>query len=419
MARNRKTEDIRSSLKVSTIEGSWWAIMYGAVETYFGAFFEFLKYSSYEISILTTLPIFIGSIFQSYANIVFHLLKSRKLLLVILKFLQNLLIPTIFYIGVKTNNFYLFLIFLCLYFIIAISQQSPWTSWMGYLVPSRVRGRYFGSRSQIVRVFMLISSLLAGTILNAYSETDPIIGFAIIFAIGFLANFGSIAYLFKQYEPPYETIDELSEKVDLNESRFSNIKRFITYDSLSEFSFHISGPLMMVFWLREQGFSYLELAILINVSQVLGLFSLRYWGRKIDEYGSFTTIKWTSLTIATFPLTWVGTYFLPTELKLPISLIIASLASLMFSGRALAMDNRLFEHMLGKNMIKLTSKRIFYRGLSIFSGGILGGLITKHNFNFITITIPDFNPILLVFVFSSFVRFIVWIAYLRNSKKVI
>jgi len=70
-------------------------------------------------------------------------------------------------------------------------------------------------------------------------------------------------------------------------------------------------------------------------------------------------------------------------------------------------------------MIKLTSKRIFYRGLSIFSGGILGGLITKHNFNFITITVPDFNPILLVFVFSSFVRFIVWIAYLRNSKKVI
>ena len=47
----RQTSLIRSSLKTSTIEGSWWAVMYGMVETYFGAFFEILKYSSFEISI--------------------------------------------------------------------------------------------------------------------------------------------------------------------------------------------------------------------------------------------------------------------------------------------------------------------------------------------------------------------------------
>jgi hypothetical protein len=44
MMTKRKTHNIRSSLKTSTIEGSWWAVMYGSVETYFGAFFEFLKY---------------------------------------------------------------------------------------------------------------------------------------------------------------------------------------------------------------------------------------------------------------------------------------------------------------------------------------------------------------------------------------
>lgn len=128
MQTKRKTQNIRSSLKTSTIEGSWWAVMYGSVETYFGAFFEFLKYSSYEISILSTLPIFIGSIFQNYTNIFFHLLRSRKLLLIILKLIQTILIPGIFYIGVKTDNFYIFLLFLCFYFIIAISQMSPWTS---------------------------------------------------------------------------------------------------------------------------------------------------------------------------------------------------------------------------------------------------------------------------------------------------
>ena len=417
MPSNRKTTTIRSSLKTSTIEGSWWAVMYGSVETYFGAFFEFLKYSSYEISILTTLPIFIGSIFQNYANTFFHLLRSRKILLVILKIFQNMLIPVIFYFGVKTDNFYMFLTFLCFYFIIAISQISPWTSWMGYLVPSRVRGRYFGNRSQVVRIFMLISSLLAGTILNAYNDSNPMIGFGIIFTIGFIANFGSISYLFKQFEPPYEEVQEVEKNINLNEKQFLNIKKFITYDSLSEFSFNISGPLMMVFWLREQNFNYIELAILINVSQVLGLFSLRYWGKQIDKLGTFTTIRWTSFTIAIFPLFWVLTYFLPNELKLPASLVIASLASLMFSGRALAMDNRLFEHMRGKNMIKLSSKRVFYRGIFIFLGGILGGLLTKYDFQIFSGVIEELTPIQIVFIFSSLIRMSIWFIYLRSNHR--
>ena len=62
--RKRQSKQIRSSLRISTVEGSWWAVMYGMVETYFGAFFEYLKYSSYEISILSTLPIFVGAVFQ-------------------------------------------------------------------------------------------------------------------------------------------------------------------------------------------------------------------------------------------------------------------------------------------------------------------------------------------------------------------
>ena len=85
----RQTDVIRSSLKTSTIEGSWWAVMYGMVETYFGAFFEILRYTSFEISILTTFPIFIGAFAQNLANKIYHYLQSRKTLLVILKLLQS------------------------------------------------------------------------------------------------------------------------------------------------------------------------------------------------------------------------------------------------------------------------------------------------------------------------------------------
>ena len=83
--RKRHSQAIRSSLKISTVEGSWWAVMYGAVETYFGAFFEYLKYTSFEISILSTFPIFFGALFQNMTGWFYDILRSRKKLLIILK----------------------------------------------------------------------------------------------------------------------------------------------------------------------------------------------------------------------------------------------------------------------------------------------------------------------------------------------
>ena len=411
----RQTNIIRSSLKTSTIEGSWWAVMYGMVETYFGAFFEILRYTSFEISILTTFPIFIGAFAQNLANKIYHYLQSRKTLLVILKLLQSFLIPSIYLIGLWFNNFFVFLLFICIYFVVALSQMSPWTSWMGYLVPGRIRGRYFGNRSQIIRIATLISSLLAGAILHSFEKTDPITGFGIIFFIGVIANLGSAYYLHSQYEPDYNVITEDGSNVNLSDYKFKQIKHFITYDSISEFSYSISGPLMIVYWIRELGFNYLEIALLINVSQILGLFSMRYWGREVDKIGPFSIIRTCSLFVSVFPILWIIIFYIPLQFKLPASIILASLASLFFSGRALAMDNRMYDHMNGESMIQLTSKRIFYRGIFIFIGALLGGLISKANF-FLNIGFFEALSVKLhfVFLFSSITRIGVWIKFLRN-----
>jgi len=416
--RRRESRQIRSSLKTSTVEGSWWAIMYGMVETYFGAFFEFLKYSSYEISILSTFPIFFGALFQNLTGWFYNILRSRKALIILLKFIQTIIIPIILYAGYSSGNFFLLLGFISIYYAVAMSQMSPWTSWMGYLVPGRLRGRYFGNRSQVVRIFMLISSLIAGTVLNSFENTNTFNGFIFIFSIGMIANFGCMYYLKRQYEPDDTSKDE---KVEIDENSVTmtiELKRFITYDSLSEFSFHVSGPLMMVYWLRDLNFDYIELAILINVSQILGLFSMRYWGKRIDNNGTYTTIRFTSLWIAVLPLFWIFSYYLPKELILPGSIIIASLASLMFSGRALALDNRLYEHMKNKKMIKITSKRVFFRGLSIFIGGLIGGILTKYESSFYSLIELD-TIIHGVMIFSTMMRLAVWLYFLRSAKSVV
>ena len=87
----------------------------------------------------------------------------------------------------------------------------------------------------------------------------------------------------------------------------------------------------------------------------------------------------------------------------------------MFSGRALALDNRLYEHMKNKKMIKVTSKRVFFRGLSIFIGGLIGGLLTKNESS-IFIFIKLDTVIHAVMAFSTVLRLGVWSYFLMDKR---
>lgn len=411
----RDTGLLRSSLKISTVEGSWWGIMHGTVESYFSAFYEYLRYSSYEISILATFPVFFGSVIQKLSKKAFSLIQSRRLLIVILKWIQTVTIPIIFYIGFISGHYVLMLLFVCLFYTCSLSIAAPFMSWMGYLVPGKIRGKYFGLRTQYIKLFMLISSLIAGSILHSFTAS-PLIGFGIIFFLGMTANVLSTLMISKKYEPPYNVIDEDSQKVDIRKSNFSNLKNYIRYDCLSELSFSISAPLIMVYWLRNLNFNYIELAILINVGHLFSLVSLKYFGQKIDVLGTYFAIKWTSILVSLLPVLWILVFYMPNHLKLIVSMVIFSIGSILFNTRVLAMDNKLFEHMDGKNMINITSKRVFYRGIFIFIGGIIGGSLTKldsQNY-FISLSCLD-TPIHLVFIVSTLFRLIVWRIYLYGK----
>ena len=90
--------------------------MYGALESYFSVFYEYLKFSSYEISLLITFPVFVGSVLQVSIKKFYDFIKSRKLLIVILKGIQSSTLPFIYYTGISSGNYYLILFFVCDYY---------------------------------------------------------------------------------------------------------------------------------------------------------------------------------------------------------------------------------------------------------------------------------------------------------------
>ena len=107
---------------------------------------------------------------------------------------------------------------------------------------------------------------------------------------------------------------------------------------------------------------------------------------------------------------------MPTKLILPACILTQSLALLLFSGRELAVENRLFEHMKGKSMIAISSKRVLYKGIAIFAAGLIGGAITEIGQSNVLNLFTVNSSIHIVLVVVSIIRFIIWGKYFSTKK---
>ena len=74
---------LRSNLRYSIIEGSFFALMFGLGENYISAMGVFLGYSALQISILSSFPQLIGAFTQLVANNLAKLFKSMKRFVVV------------------------------------------------------------------------------------------------------------------------------------------------------------------------------------------------------------------------------------------------------------------------------------------------------------------------------------------------
>ena len=89
----------------------------------------------------------------------------------------------------------------------------------------------------------------------------------------------------------------------------------------------------------------------------------------------------------------------------------------MFGGRALALDNRLFELMEGKNIINVSAKRFFFRGVCRVLGGLSGGYISTIDLSKHRLIIPMESSLHIVMFAAAFIRLMVWFYLVFFLKK--
>ena len=393
---------LRRNLRFSIIEGSWFALMFGLGENYLSAMAVFLGFSALQISILNSLPQLIGAFIQLATDAITKLFKSTKSFVVNLSILQSILWVVLIIILNFSTGYYPILIWSIVYYSVSSIIGPAWISWMGYLVPLRIRSNYHANRNRIIHFIIFISILFGGIILRVY-EKNMIFAFSLMFSVGAFGRIISSYYLSKK-----NTIETIPSTLKINYRKlFSDKKKliFISYNTFIHFSVMFLGPLFSMYILRTMELSYFVLTLCM-VSWWLGnVFSSRTWGKLGKIKGNLFLLKTSTILMCILPAFWISVYYFEPNGRIIVSLIINLLAGISFSAFGLASFNIIYELCSEDDVIKFSALTNCLKGIGIFLGSLLAGLIVDSSYLINLLKDFNFTTIQLSMLISIILRF--------------
>src|SRR5512136_222903 len=403
-------EQVNRSLRNSVLDGSAYSAMLGLTQNYITPYALTMKATTQQIGLLTSVPNFTMAAAQFVAPALSERIGSRKgfilpmVLMHALMWLPILLIPYLF----QTHQVWWLIAFMTLSTAIDSAVNPAWGSMMADLVPTQIRGRYFGLRNRITAFVSMALSYAAGGILQLLTgNTD--LAFTIIFIGAMAARLVSLYFLSKMYEPLSPATEKRGHESMLKLARglFStNIGMFIMLCALMTFAATVAGPFFSPYMLGHLNMSYIVYTALNSVTALATVGFMTWWGKRIDRAGSIKVLKITSLFVPFVPLGWLPSH------SLWWLAIMQVFSGFSWAGFQLASGVFIFDASPPQNRTRYIAvyNSLIYLGVSV--GALVGGVVT-----------PLLPPImgssfLSIFAVSGVARLAVALFFLPRIKEV-
>ena len=370
-----KDERTDRSLDHSIKDGITYSLMTGAGESYFSAFAVFLKATAPQVALLASLPPLLASFCQLAAVAIGQKTGARKNIVVFGALVQAsaLLCIAVLPLVMSSFSFTHLLTLVIAYFSGAHLGAPLWGSLMGAIVPEQVRGRFFGTRTRLSSVASFSALILAGLILQFFDQLSfTAAGFSSIFVLGVLARLVSAWHLFQLHDPPHHHAIEGDVSNLFNRAFFRGQRKFLRFSlffATMQGAVAISGPLIVIYLLRDLHFTYLELTINTAASVLVQFLVLSRWGRLSDLFGNRIILRVTGFGITVVPVAWV----LSTDFY--YLLLVQALSGLLWSGFALSAANFVYDLTDQQKRAGLMAVHAVLAAVAIFVGATLGGLL--------------------------------------------
>lgn len=288
----------------------WLYISTGAVLT---SYAQILNLSNFGFGLLAALP-FAGTLAQLPTSYVIERFGHQKALFIgagILHRLMWLLMALIPWIFPNAWWWFGLLLFTFLSALAGHVATPVYFSWMGDLVPARIRGRYFSRRIQRGQIIGLLVSLVVGWVLDqsevfGADATRKTISVALAIA----SLFGVMDFLcFLPVQPPQK------HKPDPGADLWSmmrqplmdkNFRRFMWFTASMTFATGYIGQFVWLYLFDVAKMSKtMANALLVSGPLIITMLALPIWGRLVDRFGRKPVLIIAGLLVVIGPLPWM------------------------------------------------------------------------------------------------------------------
>ncbi len=398
-------------LKNSIYEGVF-AHMYATLTggVFLTGFALYLGMDEFMIGLLASMP-FLATIFQLPVS---HLIEERgrrKEFWCIGAAVARLAWIPILIIGLAPARIIPYKLSLLLVLILisysfnSISSVS-WLSLMSDLVPTEIRGRFFGNRNMLCGAAGMAAMLAFGKgldYLEEHFDWGLPLGLGLTFAAAVVFGVISLRFLTRVSEPlDGRPVTNRSFRKDvILPFREPNFRRFLGFAFLWSFSVHFAAPFFTLYFLRDLNFTYGFVAALGTISGLADLMGMHLWGRISDRVGNKAIIRFASGFAICIPLIWV--FIGPDNRIAPLTLNM--MAGGVWAGINLCMNNLLLRISPSQNRSLYLSTHNIGAGLGAATGPIIAGWLLRviSNMSFSVFT-WELLPIHIIFLASTALR---------------
>lgn len=259
-----------------------------------------------------------------------------------------------------------------------------WYTWMGELVPSSIRGRYFSRRTQVGQFVGLLMILAVGVLLDLAEEAgssmvvlDTISLMMVAAGVVGMVDFIFFLPVIPPSKPAPNTGVGLAQMLG-KPLADRNFLRFLGFWATMMFGIGFVGQFLWLYLLQELQFGKLKVNILLlGAPLLITMAGVWLWGRLIDRFGRKPVLVICGLMVVFGSVAWIFV----TRDHLWLGYAVVVVATFAWPGIDLANFNILLGmcETLGARKYRMGYIVIFSMvgALAGFASGIAGGMIAQ------------------------------------------
>ncbi|HEX2518298.1 MAG TPA: hypothetical protein VHK04_02020, partial [Castellaniella sp.] len=194
---------LRKDLRANLGDGLGFSLMVGMGETYLPAFALALGMGEVVSGLVASVPMMAGALLQLASPAAVRKLGSHRRWVVVCATCQALsFVPLVIAALVgRLPGFWVFAI-ATLYWGAGLATGPAWNTWMEGLIPRALRPRFFAYRTRLTQIGLVTGLLAGGAALQfGKAQGEPLLAFALLFAIACASRCASVFFLSRQSEP--------------------------------------------------------------------------------------------------------------------------------------------------------------------------------------------------------------------------